>query len=413
MKLVESLLRRFRQVPIVDAWVYRYGPASRTIPKSLRHRVVRQSAIPRLDSATSWRFGTSEIVKPRPPTTVGGRTTLSPLALRPHPLPPPFVAELRDASLVGVHAVPFTREGAMLLTGFRDALPLLALEAHPELEEWTRGDEPLPELSPDLESALSANPVCPLVGRFDTNYFHWLVDMCGQLEGLRAYSHATLLEPTILVRAAAPAFVRESLALLGYEPGSVLEWPLEWSPTREPSVQDMLVATVPRLVISAWRGYRHGSSSRSLIWLRNAFLNCVGNARLYETTRDNSLSSGTKIYVRRDRAAWRTIHNERDVQDLLSARGFVTLRPEQLSIRDQVTLFARASIIVGMHGAGLANVLFAPKARLVELVGGYGGPEYFSMCHGLGNTYTRVQCDIDGENIHVDLRLLDSAVGAP
>jgi hypothetical protein len=73
-------------------------------------------------------------------------------------------------------------------------------------------------------------------------------------------------------------------------------------------------------------------------------------------------------------------------------------------------LFSEASLIVGMHGAGLTNVLFAPRAHLVELVGRYGGPEYFSLCHGLGNPYTRVQCRTNGENLNVDLSTLEAAL---
>jgi capsular polysaccharide biosynthesis protein len=104
--------------------------------------------------------------------------------------------------------------------------------------------------------------------------------------------------------------------------------------------------------------------------------------------------------------------NDDDVRDLLCQRGFVAMRPEERSVRDQIAVFSRASVIIGMHGAGLTNVLFAPRAQMIELVGSYGGPEYFSMCRGLGNSYTRVQCEDRGENIHVNLSLLSSALTA-
>jgi Glycosyltransferase 61 len=409
------LLQRLRNTSVVDAWVYRFGPASRRIPRPVRRRAVAQAAIPRLDGVTYWSFGTAEIQHAPKPKTLGGALTLSPLARRQHRVPVPFVAELPDAALVGRHAIPFSRDGHMLLTGFRDALPLLALEAHPELDEWIAARAAWREPHPELVQALSATPVCPLVGRFDSNYFHWLIDICGQLEGLTTFARATGEEPAVLVRAGAPGFVRESLALLGFAPHRVLEWPLTWSWADEPRDEDMLVAHVPRLVISSWRGHRHGSSGRSLAWLRNVFLAGTSHFKstlLRATPEARIPSSGLKVYVQRSPTGWRTIENEAQVRDVLERRGFLVMRPEQHPLREQVAMFSRASLIVGMHGAGLTNVLFAPSAHLVELAGDYGGPEYFSMCHGLGNPYTRVQSKDRGDDIYVDLGVLESALPA-
>jgi hypothetical protein len=251
------------------------------------------------------------------------------------------------------------------------------------------------------------------VGRFDSNYFHWLVDICGQLEGLRLYMRATSEQPAILIRAGAPAFARESLALLGFDSSLTVEWPLSWSPLARPSVDDLLVADVPRFLVSSWRGYRHGSSSRSLAWLRKDFL---AGASLVTASRPTLVPTPTaappdrKIYVQRPADGWRGLENDDAVRHLLEDRGFVAIRPEEHLLLDQITLFSQASVIVGMHGAGLTNVLFAPEAHLIELVGSYGGPEYFNLCYGLGNGYTRVQCADRGEDIVVSLAILTSAL---
>lgn len=389
--------------------MYRHGPATRTIPRAVRRRAVRQAEIPRLPGVTCSRFGGPEVLSPGRPKTIGGRSSLSPLALRRHALQAPFVAEVRDAWLVGRHAVPFTCDGHMLLTGFRDALPLLALERHPELEAWVSRSSAVREPPVELTQALGARAVCSLVGRFDLNYFHWMIDFCGQLEALRAYASDIGEQPAILIRAGAPAFARESLTLLGFEPGLTLEWPLPWWSGLKPSAEDLIVARVPRLLVSAWRGYRHGSSRRSLAWLRTAFLAAARELATVAPS-DAGQSGGFKIYVRRSPSGWRAIANEEEVHRFLEQDGFLSLHPEEHSLADQIALFSRARLIVGMHGAGLTNILFAPGAQLIELVGGYGGPEYFSMAHGLGNPYIRVQCASAGENIRVDLRLLASAL---
>jgi capsular polysaccharide biosynthesis protein len=127
--------------------------------------------------------------------------------------------------------------------------------------------------------------------------------------------------------------------------------------------------------------------------------------------RDRAHDAGSKlIYIQRPPGVWRTIENEDEVRRCLEERGFECFRPADHSLGDQISLFSRASVIVGMHGAGLTNILFAPSAALVELVGSYGGSDYFSMCRGLRNPYVRVQCEDRGENLYVDLDVLRSAL---
>ena len=100
-----------------------------------------------------------------------------------------------------------------------------------------------------------------------SDYFHWLIDLCGQLEALQRYGQAVGEEPALLVRRSAPGFVGESLALLGIQPERIIHWPLSWSPGRTPTQTDHVAAGVPRLVVSSWRGARHTVSPRSLAWL--------------------------------------------------------------------------------------------------------------------------------------------------
>jgi Glycosyltransferase 61 len=403
-------LRRVRETVAVDALIHRHGPAVHRVPRALRRRAVGQSSIPEIAGVRTWRFGEREVLSPRPPRTLDGEVSLSRLALREHRLPTPFVAEIPGAWLVGRHAVPFTTDGQMLLTCFRDAVGMLAAEPHPDLERWVGGDRDGVETPEDLVSALRSRPACSLVGRLDSNYFHWLIDACGQLEGVHVYREQTGVEPMIVVRSGAPRFVRESLAILGLDSGSVLEWPLRWS--SDMPLDDRLVAVpVPTLVVSAWRGYGHGCSGKSLNWLREAFRRCALGDGVRTRADGARYGRGELIYIQRPRRMWRTIENENAVRRCLEERGFQTVRPGEHSLSDQISLFSRASIIVGMHGAGLTNILFAPDAELVELVGSYGGSEYFSMCRGLVNRYTRVQCEDRGEDVYVDLGLLRSALG--
>ena len=393
---------KVRQTPLVDRWIASRGPGVRRVPPLLRERAVLQEAIPSLPHVQSWRFGEAEVVRPQPPDPIVGQDghNLLPLALRPHRLSQPFVARVEEAWLVGRHATPWTSGGRMLLTPFRDRLPMLGAEEHPDLLDWARGPSRAQgeEEHASLAYALCEGPVCSLVGRLDINFFHWIVDSCAQLEGLQVYEERTGEKPKILIRRGAPPFVRASLTLLGYDESRLLEWPVTFDESQSQSAPP-LALRAPRLVVPAWPHYNMGLSPRSLLWLRRTFLRAAGVGDELEAT---DKSSGPMLYVNRPRGNWRCVANEEEVLSWAEQRGFRVLSPESLSLAEQVRLFASSRALVGMHGAGLTNLLFAPRAAFVELIGSYGGGDYFSMARGLGNPLARLVCEDRGEDIFVD-----------
>lgn len=75
-----------------------------------------------------------------------------------------------------------------------------------------------------------------------------------------------------------------------------------------------------------------------------------------------------RLYVTRADTKKRRIANETELSPLLAARGFEAVAPGRLPLADQAALFAGAEAILGAHGAGLTNILFAPKgARVIEI----------------------------------------------
>lgn len=65
-----------------------------------------------------------------------------------------------------------------------------------------------------------------------------------------------------------------------------------------------------------------------------------------------------RIYIDRSAAATRRLINADAVWAVLQERGFEALRLEDLSFAEQRSAFANAQAVVGVHGAGLANVIF-------------------------------------------------------
>ena len=73
--------------------------------------------------------------------------------------------------------------------------------------------------------------------------------------------------------------------------------------------------------------------------------------------------------LRRER---RPFMNEDDCADVLARHGFRFVRPETLSFDEETELFASAEIVVGLHGAGLANLLFCPSPGVAVELFPYG-----------------------------------------
>jgi len=64
-----------------------------------------------------------------------------------------------------------------------------------------------------------------------------------------------------------------------------------------------------------------------------------------------------RVFIRRQ-STGRHVPNEAEIAEVLEAKGFVTVRPESLSLPEQVSLYSRARMVVGATGAAFANLIF-------------------------------------------------------
>jgi hypothetical protein len=73
-----------------------------------------------------------------------------------------------------------------------------------------------------------------------------------------------------------------------------------------------------------------------------------------------------KIFISREDAKNRNIVNQNEL--LMALQGWETVTLDNLSIKEQVKIFAEATHIVAPHGAGLINLLWCdPKTKVYEL----------------------------------------------
>jgi hypothetical protein len=135
-------------------------------------------------------------------------------------------------------------------------------------------------------------------------------------------------------------------------------------------------------------------------------------------------SAKRRILLVRGREARRPMRNFPEIQAVCERYGFETIRPDNLSIRDQAKVFSEVRYLVAEHGAGLANIAFRrgaplslleifPTWRYVHPGGliGHPPPHYFWLARSLGFEYDalagRTMADDEVGAFSVDPRRLD------
>ena len=140
---------------------------------------------------------------------------------------------------------------------------------------------------------------------------------------------------------------------------SWLEIPLE----KVVSSDEASFIQAEELIAPSFPGYLDWVTFGTVKFLRQTFLTKV--------SMDGS-KFGKKIYVSRARAQTRQVINEDAVTKFLSTLGFKTVYLEEMSILEQVALFANAEVVVSPHGSGLTNLVFcSPKTKVIELFSPY------------------------------------------
>ena len=89
----------------------------------------------------------------------------------------------------------------------------------------------------------------------------------------------------------------------------------------------------------------------------------------------------------------RSITNEEKVKQFLLQDGFKIIKLGDLHFKDQVLTFNNADIIVGLHGAGLANLCFCRTGtKLIELKSNTAGVQYENLAIKNGLIYKSISC---------------------
>jgi hypothetical protein len=300
--------------------------------------------------------------------------------LGPYRFQTPFAAELHDVRLLGPHALGFTADGRPILETAANRIDVLGRS--------------LDRMSPASYAAPAVGHLdlaCSLVDLWSPLYAHWLMEGLTRLQAWEAYAEATGERPALIMDADPPAWMRESLRLMGIDPEDCVQW-------RGGPVQ------VERLVIGTRRRERGRVSARALAWVRERLLQSL----------DPAPSPGPRrIFITRADSRFRQVRNEDELLAALAPLGFEQVRLSDLPWPEQVRLFRDVEAVVAAHGAGMTNLMFSTRRPLVvELFGQKVSHMNYTLGLGTGCDHRVLCCQPDGDDLWVDTERLRRLIEA-
>ncbi len=173
------------------------------------------------------------------------------------------------------------------------------------------------------------------------NYYHWLINHLPRLLWLR--ERGLLAGRRILVNDALTGFQRDSLALLGIDQSAVHE------------LADDEALECDDLLVPDFFAANTITHPFAVKLLRDAYLPAAKAAS----------SARRRIHLSRRDASNRRLKNEPAAEALAATLGFESITTAGMPFADQVRLFAEATAVLGVHGAGLTTLVFSPAGTQV------------------------------------------------
>lgn len=248
---------------------------------------------------------------------------------------------------------------------------------------WVRG-----RVSPDgrdfVVSLPSVDRVIPepfiLLGT-DENFSHWLERNLLKLAVLAADGIDDALP--LLINEDLRGYQREFLELVGVTPERLMPVPRGLLVSCRRVAVPVSLRNRPRMRLG-------------IDWLR---------ARVAGHMSPPALARDLLFVSRRD-GNLRVMHNEAELEQALQPLGFTTFVAGEAPVTEQIRAFSRARVIVGAHGAGLTNLMFAPPGAFVLEIATPGSArmeEFRFIAGAMGQRIVTLIAERPGDNARPDL----------
>jgi len=116
------------------------------------------------------------------------------------------------------------------------------------------------------------------------------------------------------------------------------------------------------------------------------------------------------LFIRRDDSIERRIHNWDEVKLALEGMDVKIINPSRRTVEENLQSFQNAEFIIGVHGAGLTDVIFCGDPKLIEIVGKRYNQAYENIVSVLQGEYHKLKCEQVDTDIKVDVGKLEETV---
>src|SRR5690606_3823248 len=108
-----------------------------------------------------------------------------------------------------------------------------------------------------------------------------------------------------------------------------------------------------------------------------------------------SMEWSGRIFISRQNSGSRRIVNFDLFKSILEKYMFQIISIDEMNLNDQIALFKNSNIICAVHGAGLTNMIFSKKTKIVEILANIDSENdfqwydfYYTLSQVLGFQYS-------------------------
>lgn len=232
---------------------------------------------------------------------------------------------------------------------------------------------------------------------FNTNFFHFIVEVCGRYLATPDSTGLKVLLPNHL-----PEQHFEAMELISGVPVQ------KYDPKTSYICED--------LIVNLNYPYKNAIDTP----MASLELQSVRAKVLSTLAIDTNLRDGRMYYIKRPTNSFRPMLNVDEVETLVSQYGINIITPENMTFAEQVRIFSNASLLVLESGAAMTSVMFcAPHVKIIEIQPGDGEAGYwerycrlFELDHSLvvgkkqrftSSSYSRDSFVLEVEKLRVEL----------
>lgn len=195
-------------------------------------------------------------------------------------------------------------------------------------------------------------------------YYHWMLDIIPRIELLKKNGSFSTID-FFVVEYLELKFQKEILQKLGIPESKIL-------PSNDPFNFHIQAR---KLLVPSLVSPNDAPSLEACLFIRSLFREDKSN-----------LAPFRRLYIQRKKG--RTITNEKELSNFLSANGFEIVQSENMSVAQQAHLFSEAKFVVAPHGAGLTNLVFCePETKVIDIF----SPQWVNPCYWILSSHLQLQ----------------------